>query len=161
MQQTVLLTAVRGPDGIAKDHVVKWVLRAYRRTILLSSLDKCVLETPYEPGGGSFMAPIPQESIGTLEELMLRTINMSDELPHHFLMHLAHASQIVGYKHPKPATHTPWTEFYLAWCKSMHMEPEPHYKMDYRLGDNRDHWLKASKTGIGMLESAGVPRQEP
>src|SRR5262245_28467293 len=36
MQQTVLLTAIRGPDGIAKYSSVKLLLRWYRRCVLLS-----------------------------------------------------------------------------------------------------------------------------
>lgn len=57
MQQTVLLTAVRGPDGLPKYHATKWVLRWYRRCILLSAMDGRVLADPVEPNGGSFTGP--------------------------------------------------------------------------------------------------------
>src|ERR1700732_1509287 len=57
MQQTVLLTAVRGPDGVPKYHPCKYLLRWFRRCTLVSSLDGFVLDSPDEPGGGSFMGP--------------------------------------------------------------------------------------------------------
>lgn len=57
MQQTVLLTAIRGPDGVRKDHVSKLVLRWLRRCILVSAFDKCVLTNPYDERGGSFTGP--------------------------------------------------------------------------------------------------------
>lgn len=38
MQQTVLLTAVRGPDGIRKYHPCKDLLRWFRRCTLISAL---------------------------------------------------------------------------------------------------------------------------
>lgn len=159
MQQSVLFTAIRGPDGIQKEHIVKVVLRAFRREVLLSAMDGKVLETPYVPGGGSFTGPVPVTM--SLEGAMLKTINNSDELPHHFLMHLAHASQIIGYKHPDPLKRAVWGAFYRAWCTSMHMEPESEPDMSIRLGDRRDNWLAASKTEIGYLESAHGPKHDP
>lgn len=56
MQQTVLLTAVRGPDNTPKYGPTKYLLRWYRRCILMSSLDHCVIDNPWEGmKGGSFM----------------------------------------------------------------------------------------------------------
>lgn len=53
MQQTVLLTAVRGPDGSPKYGPTKMLLRWYRRCTLLSSLDGGrVLEDPFDRNGG-------------------------------------------------------------------------------------------------------------
>lgn len=57
MQQTVLLTAVRGPDGLPKYHATKWLLRWYRRCTLLSALDGRVLSDPIERNAGSFTGP--------------------------------------------------------------------------------------------------------
>ncbi len=54
MQQSVLIAAVRGPDGIKKDHVAKVLCRWLRRSFLLSAFEGSVLETPDEPGGGQF-----------------------------------------------------------------------------------------------------------
>jgi hypothetical protein len=58
MQQTVLLTAVRGPDGIAKYSAAKYLLRWYRRCVLLSSIDGGIaLTDPFSNHGGSFTGP--------------------------------------------------------------------------------------------------------
>lgn len=57
MQQTVLLTAVRGPDNVTKYHPSKYLLRWFRRCILLSAMDGRVLDDPVEPNGGSFTGP--------------------------------------------------------------------------------------------------------
>ncbi len=57
MQQTVLLTAVRGPDGIAKYHPSKFLLRWFRRCMLLSAMDGKALTNPYDNNGGSFTGP--------------------------------------------------------------------------------------------------------
>lgn len=57
MQQSVLLTAVRGPDALPKYHPSKYLLRWYRRCILLSAMDHRVLHDPMEPNGGSFTGP--------------------------------------------------------------------------------------------------------
>lgn len=57
MQQTVLLTAIRGPDGSPKYGATKNLLRWYRRCILVSALDGRPLTNPFDPGGGSFTGP--------------------------------------------------------------------------------------------------------
>lgn len=57
MQQTVLLTSIRGPDGVAKYHKVKYLLRWLRRCVLLSAMDGKVLGNPYDSNGGSFTGP--------------------------------------------------------------------------------------------------------
>lgn len=57
MQQSVLLTAVRGPDGLPKYHPSKYLLRWFRRCLLLSAMDGRVLVDPCEPNGGSFTGP--------------------------------------------------------------------------------------------------------
>ena len=57
MQQTVLLTGIRGPDGMAKYSSPKFIARWFRRCILLSAVDGCVLNNPVTLGGGSFTGP--------------------------------------------------------------------------------------------------------
>src|SRR5690606_37672840 len=57
MQQTVLLTAVRGPDGSPKYGAVKMLMRWFRRCTLLSAIDGKALTTPWDNNGGSFTGP--------------------------------------------------------------------------------------------------------
>lgn len=146
MQQTVLLTAVRGPDGLPKYGCVKMLLRWFRRCTLLSAMDGRVLDNPYDNNGGSFTGPsIPQyvewweEPLNVLVDEYLRTL---DAIPHHFQLHFMHAAEIVGYKHPNKRIRRWWEALYLRLVNDMHLHPESQSEMDQRLGDNRDGWLK-------------------
>lgn len=60
MQQSVLLAAIRGPDGIHKNHVSKLLLRWFRRCVLMSAFNRKALDRPYDYAlrcGGSFTGP--------------------------------------------------------------------------------------------------------
>lgn len=57
MMQSVLLGAIRGPDGHPKYNPAKLLLRWYRRSILISSFDKVILTDPFDKRGGSFTGP--------------------------------------------------------------------------------------------------------
>lgn len=138
MQQTVLLTALRGPDGITKDHPVKRLLRWYRRCVLLDAFTGKQCVDSSAPGGGSFMGP----SIGGAEvyryiDEYLRHI---DELPHHFQLHFMHAVEILGYKYPDDKLRCWWHEFYKAIVSDMHLNIETEEQMDTRLGDDEMAW---------------------
>lgn len=150
MQQTVLLTAVRGPDGSPKYGPTKMLLRWYRRCILLSSLDGgVVLADPFDPNGGSFMGPSVLMRAADadydwqwyLDEIVSQYLRELDALPHHFQLHLLHAAEIVGYKHPDEAIRAWWANVYLRLVHDMHLWPETEEQLDHRLGDNRDQWL--------------------
>lgn len=158
MQQTVLLTAIRGPDGLPKYGAVKMLMRWYRRCVLLSAMDGAVLPNPYEENGGSFTGPsVERRSVrdypcmpGTEEmdwrplmtkhvDEYLRTV---DAIPHHFHLHLMHAVEIVGYKHPDPTIRSWWNGVYLRFVNDMHLHPETEAELDKRLGDTREGWLE-------------------
>ena len=140
MQQSVLIAAVRGPDGIKKDHVVKVLMRWMRRCILISAFDRCAIWDPHTPGGGSFTGPLKDGDIHNYIEIYLRHV---DELPHHFQLHFMHASEILGYKHPDVAIREFWKSMYLAIVKDAHLCPESEETMDKRLGDNEENWRNA------------------
>lgn len=146
MQQTVLLTAIRGPDGLPKYGCVKMLLRWYRRCVLLSAMDGKVLENPYDNNGGSFTGP----SIDTESEiwelpmnnLVSQYLRELDAIPHHFQMHFMHSAEILGYKHPNTRIRAWWKNVYSRLVNDMHLSPELEEDMDGRLGDNREQWLK-------------------
>lgn len=154
MQQTVLLTAIRGPDGVPKYGPVKMLMRWYRRCILISSLEGDVIDTPYKQGvGGSFMGPSYDRTdyVGTgkmlwqdcMDDIVSQYLREVDALPHHFQMHLMHAFQIVGVHHPQHHTIGLWfRKTYLRLVNDMHLHPELDEEMNERLSDSRDNWLK-------------------
>lgn len=146
MQQTVLLTAVRGPDGLPKYHPTKFVLRWYRRCILLSALDGKVLADPADPSGGSFTGPsVPTDAALTwwigMDDHVTAYLRSLDEVPHHFQLHLMHAVEILGYKHPEADIRDWWRQVYERLVHDMHLWPETEEQLDRRLGDSREGWL--------------------
>lgn len=148
MQQTVLLTAIRGCDAVPKRHVSKYLLRWLRRCVLFSALDGLVLGDPRDPRGGNFTGPIPADK--TLDQLADDFLNDVDAVPHHFQMHLYHAAEILGYKYPKHEIAVFWRSFYFKAAKALHMHPESADEMDFRLGDSKAQWQKAGGETLDM-----------
>lgn len=156
MQQSVLLTAVRGPDGIPKYHDVKYLLRWYRRCVLIGALDHNVFTNPYDPRGGSFTGPsyhllashkewplkYPWEA--EMDKILDKYLQSLDELPHHFQLHFMHATEIIGYKHHDERIAKWWHHVYLELVKDMHLNPESEVDLDFRLGDSESNWRKSS-----------------
>lgn len=148
MQQSVLLAAIRGPDGIKKDHIAKLLCRWLRRCILLSAFEGRTIATPYELGGGSFTGPSmssafdpSQRSWQTfMHQVVKDVLSTTDELPHHFTLHLMHAAEILGYKHPDLTIRAWWNKTYLMFVNDMHLFPESEELMDKRLGDTEKDW---------------------
>lgn len=154
MMQSVLIAATRGPDGIRKDHPVKVLVRFLRRSFLICAFDGKVRWSPYEPGGGSFTGPLhlkgtePDE--GHLDKFIEVYLRHVDELPHHFQLHLMHAAEILGYKHPDDDVRRFWNALYLAIVNDAHLRPEPEEVMDRRLGDTEKAWREA-EAGVTAL----------
>lgn len=113
MQQTVLLTATRAPDGLIKHHPVKTLCRWLRRCYLVSAFDKCILHDPDDPRGGSFMGPCKSDTVRDIDHAAQLYIDTGDEIPLHFHFHLQQAAEIIGYKHPDRETRAWWNKFYL------------------------------------------------
>ena len=152
MQQSVLLTSIRGPDGTPKYSGVKLLLRWLRRCVLKSAMDGRVLTNPYDSNGGSFTGPSiktpePQSEAAVnwykpMDEVVDGYMKTTDGLPHHFQTHLMHAAEILGYKHPDPVISLWWNGLYKRLVSSLHLHPESMHEMDYRLGDTRQGWLE-------------------
>jgi hypothetical protein len=193
MQQTVLLTAIRGPDGSPKYGPTKMLVRWLRRCVLLGSFERAAFTSPHQLGGGSFTGPsIPRHQIEAellrranvlfsetlilgstetdwatsnrlaaasdaqivaefdlsdgdwtpfLDQIVGNYLREMDALPHHFQLHLMHAAEILGYKHPEPRTRTWWNKTYERLVHDMHLWPETEAQLDDRLGDSREGWL--------------------
>jgi hypothetical protein len=145
MQQAVLLSAVRGPDGINKYHPVKMLMKFYRRGILMSAFDRCAIHDPIHPGGGSFTGPsLETGDVDDWEEgmhyLATDVLKGVDELPHHYVMHMVHAFHIIGVHHPVGRVRRFWHSVYGRFVNSFHMQPESDEEMQTRLSDRFDEW---------------------
>lgn len=152
MQQSVLLSAIRGCDGLPKRHKAKALVKWYRRCILISAFDGRALDNPYEPGGGSFTGPIVEIPSGipdnvrhdmacaALQRVADDFVDSRDELPSHYQVHFMHAAEIVGYKHPDEAIREFWSDLYERLAHAYHLWPETEAQMDARLGDDFEGW---------------------
>lgn len=147
MQQTVLLTAIRGPDGLPKYGPCKYLLRWFRRCVLLSAMDGKALENPCDCNGGSFTGPSISacaEWEFKMNDVVSDYLRELDAIPHHFQLHLMHAIEILGYKHPVERVRKWWFSVYCRLVNDMHLTPETENDLDGRLGDDRAGWLARS-----------------
>lgn len=147
MQQTVLLTAIRGPDNTPKYTATKKLLRFYRRCVLLSALDCKEINNPYDDNGGSFTGPSIEKPVNgdwhtvMHDEVVSGYLREIDAVPHHFQMHFLHAAEIVGYKHRLYPIRHFWLSVYVRLVDDMHLHMETETELDERLGDSREGWL--------------------
>lgn len=138
-QQSVMLLAARGPDGVAKHHPCKAITRSYRGTVLLGAYYGRHLT--FEDPGDTFMTLLILADGDAWNKAQLEYFAHVDSLPHHYHLHLLHGAQILGYKHPDPRMRARWIDFYLRGCDNAHMNPETIEQMDARLCDwNQEFW---------------------
>jgi hypothetical protein len=125
-QQAVLIAAVRGCDGAPKDDPSKSVLWALRWEVLYPS------EAGVDPHKTrSFMG-----YTRTLSEDVRRFLASLDQYPFHFVMHVMHAAEIIGYKHPELEKRLGWKLIYeQIVCDNLHCRPETEDMLDERLED--------------------------
>lgn len=156
MQQSVLMTSLRGPDGLHKDHISKLLIRWLRRCVLYSAFDNAILSVPYDRGarqGGSFTGASlaykpsydkPFEAAASWQEdmhgVVREYLRHVDETPHHFQLHFMHAAEIIGYCHPEERIRRWWHECYRELVNDMHLYVESEEQMMERLGDNEGAW---------------------
>ncbi len=133
MMQGVLIAAVRGPDGLPKEHPSKVILRWYRRCILISAYKGEPMTDPYVADGGSFTGPWPIEL--TFDEATRDLLRGVDECSHHFLMHLIHGAEIIAYRHPDGKISFGWYLFYLEMVNALHLALEERPAFEARLGE--------------------------
>jgi len=122
--QTVLLTSFRGCDGAYKNDVGKVFTRMMRATVLKNA-DPTTTFFPENMNGREAWKP-------ELE----RFFTDMDHYPVHWFMHLLHAAEIVGYKHPDSEISEFWENFYARGCYELHVTRETEDALDNRLKDN-------------------------
>ena len=157
-QQSVLFLAARGPDGCGKDHPIKELVRPYRAEVLAAArygrplqptdqgdgfMDLRIFDLDREMYSGEFMAHRQQfieldwqALLGQRQrDLMEKVLRNIDSVPHHYIMHLAHGAQILGYKHPDQLRQDFWGQVYCSFVEDLHLNPESEEAMDARLND--------------------------
>ena len=138
MQQSVLASAVRAPDGMRKHHPAKALVRWYRRSVLVSAFDGKALLDPHAEGGGSFTGPTPSHL--SLENVLDDFMVARDEMSLHYYAHMMHAAQIVGCYHPSAKVQEFWDKAYHRMVNALHLSPETYMAMARRLSDDPKNW---------------------
>lgn len=132
-QQSVLFLAARGPDGAVKFHPCKAVVIAYRATVFLEAKRGRLLR--WGESADAFMSLDVFADDKAWKWAVDTWFNCNGDLPHHYLLHFYHGTEILGYKHPDLRFRERWMSFYHRACEAMHIQPETSEQMDKRLGD--------------------------
>jgi len=121
--QALMITAVRGPDGMPKFNRAKEIVKVLRGHILVCA------------EGDVGRTPFMTRDMSKIEFKGLCTEFFSDHdsVPHHFYMHLIHAAQAIGVYHPDRDIADMWTYFYLRACTDLHMNPETSQQFEKRM----------------------------
>lgn len=118
--QGVLMGLIRGCDSVPKEDPSKAFVRAYR---------SFVLNTPSkEPS--SFIEFLNAKEVCSRGQVVRKNC---DHLPHHFVMHMIHAIEIVGYHHPDEPVRNTFFLLYLEFCRGLHMKAETEAGLKARL----------------------------
>lgn len=121
-QQTVVLAALRGCDGVSKEDPSKKISRILRG---------CVLKNAATPNTKFLTRNLDTTVIDRFREDI-------DRYPIHYVLHLVHAAEILGYFHPDEAIRTYWNSFYHQMVNTFHFNPETRSENIYRLKDGVD-----------------------
>ena len=122
-QQALLLLATRGADGMPKYNAAKQMVYYLRGVVLKAAYPDFYLMD-------GFMSKRIDESFDKSIDDFFRD---TDTYPMHFLMHLIHAYEVVGYSHPDEQTRFWFYKFYSKACKAFHMNPETKEELNKRL----------------------------
>lgn len=140
-QQALLLTGMRGPDACNKHNSAKAIVRLLRGAVVKPAGKWSGLNDNDFMWGEYYRESYPYSEDYTTPEdhIFIRESNSffhdHDSYPHHFIMHLIHCAEVVGYKHPDHNIANYWRGFYQRACKEFHMTPETLGEMDARLND--------------------------
>lgn len=142
-QQSVLMLACRGPDGVQKHHPAKHVVECFRACVLKAAHYGRPLESGERTPGFMTLEGFNCDKFWN-DAVTGNYFDFIDELPHHYHLHLMHGAQIIGYKHPKELFRNRWRLFYLRCCADMHLHLETEDEMDARLNDfDRVSWERS------------------
>lgn len=121
--QGVLVSAIRGCDTAPKEDASKLFARAFRSYILNAHCGDATKAQTYIQG----------VTLDELEQRFNAFRRNLDHYPHHYVMHMVHAIEIVGRKHNHPPTRRVFFDFYQQLCKGLHVNMESAEQLDDRL----------------------------
>lgn len=125
--QGVLLTAIRGCDGSPKEDDAKQLNRMVRRAVLNPHAER---ETAL---AGGFFGFDPAKLRSSLRDFL----HSLDQYPLHYVMHLMHACEVIGYCHPEDEYRFFFADVYDKMCYMLHVNRETGLQMRARLCKDR------------------------
>jgi hypothetical protein len=134
--QGVLMTVIRGCDTAPKDDPSKLLTRCVRAEILnahCGDAQKCA----------TFIQRVSDGELRIRFEAYRKNL---DHYPHHFVMHMVHAIEIIGYCHPDLNTRLTWSSYYLMLCRGLHVNPESKEQLDARLNASEEVFANLDKS---------------
>lgn len=125
-EQGTLLSALRGCDTAPKFPLdsLERQLTAYIRYCVCHPADQ--REVDSEPG--CFMRSTPPDNFKP---------SALGHYPLHWVMHVTHALEIIGYRHPEVFVSMHCFSMYSSICRSLHLPVESVEDMTARLGEDR------------------------
>lgn len=121
--QGVLMASVRGCDTAPRDDDSKLFARCVREAILRPHCGNSA-------GAATFIQRVLRSE---LQRRFTGFIRDADHYPHHYMMHIIHAIEIIGYHHPDGNVRQTWKEFYEFACRRLHLNPETPEQLSGRL----------------------------
>lgn len=125
-EQGTLLAAVRGCDLTPKfplDAPERKIVAFVRHCFMVPADER---EVDFQPG--SFMSRCPPANFRH---------SCIGNYPIHWVMHLTHALEVIGYRHPNSTTSDIARGLYYSFCTSFHLTPETCEEMEIRLSEDR------------------------
>lgn len=141
MQQGVLFASIRNCDGEISQGPHKTIIRGIRSVVIKSARSS-----------GSFNATQPDElQLSRVFDEFLEDFN---HYPVHFITHMLHAAEVIGYSHPDEKISGIWLQFYVRGCHAMHMNIEAYDEFAKRLRDNEETKEKSNQRDIREYASS-------
>lgn len=125
-EQGAMLVATRGCDSAPKfplESVERRLTAAIRYAVMVPHDEREVDAAP-----GCFMVSVPPMDL---------KLAMLEHYPMHWVMHVVHACEGLGYRHPVEAVANGWLVLYWRAVRSLHLEPESRDAYISRLGEDR------------------------
>ena len=127
-EQGTLLTVVRGCDLTPKnplDSPERKIVGQLRNAFMVPADQR---EVGIEPGS-FFVHGIPTP----------KTFKASafGHYPQHWVAHVMHAIEVLGYRHPNKGVQMVWRGIYLKFCHDLHVNPETFEQFKKRLSEDR------------------------
>lgn len=144
--QGVLVSIIRGCDDEPRNSKTKMLTRCIREVLLVPHcLDSAKAST--------FIEKVDDAELQRRMDDVRRDL---DHLPHHFVMHLIHAIEIIGYKHPNSAIAGIWLSYYERLVRCFHMNPETEQQLDERLNRDEEAFAREAMRTNGLPVASEV-----